>query len=199
MNDYSLYIVKGHDEELYLILLCNSHTSGQSKAVLSEKIKLRSIFYISKNDTISVNYVSFAKIESFELEFKDEEQSELFYNLLSQKLNQNHEAMSDRYIAVLVNPISGKKRSVSYYNKILKPMLDIAKVKHDRFLTTSETFLEEWVNKINITDMPYTDFVIIGGDGLLFQLLNALKKHPNGSELLKFPIGIVPGGTQNAT
>lgn len=47
--------------------------------------------------------------------------------------------------------------------------------------------------------MPYTEFVIIGGDGLLSQYLNAVAKHPEKDALFKVPIGIVPGGSHNAT
>lgn len=78
-------------------------------------------------------------------------------------------------------------------------MLDIAKVNHERFTTESETYMDEWVAQLDLKKMLFTEFVVIGGDGMLFQLVNAFKKHPDSKLLLKFPIGIVPGGSANAT
>ena len=46
--------------------------------------------------------------------------------------------------------------------------------------------------------MPYTEFVIIGGDGLFNQLINAFHNHLDSDTLMKMPIGIIPGGSTNA-
>lgn len=47
-------------------------------------------------------------------------------------------------------------------------------------------------------ECEYTDVVIIGGDGLLSQYLNACYKHHYFKTLIKIPIAILPGGCANA-
>ena len=44
----------------------------------------------------------------------------------------------------------------------------------------------------------FTDIIIIGGDGLFNQYINAWYKHPHYESLIKIPIGILPGGSANA-
>ena len=77
-------------------------------------------------------------------------------------------------------------------------MLQIAEIEHEMILTTSETFVEEWVNNLDVDTTPYTDFILIGGDGLFSQMINAIFKHPQKDKLLKMPIGVMPCGSQNA-
>jgi diacylglycerol kinase family enzyme len=78
-------------------------------------------------------------------------------------------------------------------------MLEKASVKYKEFVTDSPTFIDEWVTKLNFQEMPYTEFVIIGGDGLLSQYLNAVGNHKEKDAIFKMPIGVVPGGSHNAT
>ncbi len=40
---------------------------------------------------------------------------------------------------------------------------------------------------------------MIGGDGILNQFMNAVAKREDKDEILKIPIGIIPGGSTNAT
>ena len=48
-------------------------------------------------------------------------------------------------------------------------------------------------------ETPYTDFVMIGGDGILNQFMNAVVKREDYKDIFKIPIGIVPGGSANST
>ena len=64
--------------------------------------------------------------------------------------------------------------------------------------TTSPTFVDEWVADFDADSCPYTDIVLVGGDGIFSQYINAVHKHPAERQLLKIPIGILPGGSQNA-
>lgn len=105
----------------------------------------------------------------------------------------------NRHLAILVNPISGKGRARSYFDNILRPMLDIASLKYTKFETQSSTYVSEWISELNFNEMEFTEFVMIGGDGLLSQFLNSVSQHPDKDLLFKLPIGIVPGGSTNAT
>lgn len=54
--------------------------------------------------------------------------------------------------------------------------------------------MNDWIK--NLDNESYTDFVLIGGDGLFNQFINACNTH--NQSLLWLPIGILPGGSQNA-
>jgi len=72
-------------------------------------------------------------------------------------------------------------------------------IKFEKLVSTSATFLEEFFKDIWVESMPYTDFVIIGGDGFGHQLENAIYIHPERDWLLDIPIGYLPGGSWNGT
>lgn len=105
----------------------------------------------------------------------------------------------ERNIAVFINPISGKGKSIKYFNSLLKPMLESAKIKFTGFETTSPTFMDEWVQQFNLKTSKFTEFIMIGGDGLLSQFMNAVGDHPDKDSIFKMPVGIMPGGSTNAT
>ena len=99
--------------------------------------------------------------------------------------------IQNRHVAVIINPISGRKQSLSLFNKYLKPALDITQVSYEVFTTESETWVEEWIRSEDSNQ--FTEAVLIGGDGLFSQFINAA--YSNRSEWIKKPIGILPGGT----
>ena len=103
-----------------------------------------------------------------------------------------------RKLAVLVNPVSGKKRARSYFRDYLSPMLEISGLKYTKFETESETYVEDWVNSFKPGEFPFTDIICVGGDGLFSQLLNSFGNHPDRPELFKKSIGMLPCGSQNA-
>lgn len=56
------------------------------------------------------------------------------------------------------------KKSRSLFTEYLEPALTIAQIAYDKFETQSETWVSEWVKQLDSD--TYTDFVLIGGDGL---------------------------------
>jgi len=101
-----------------------------------------------------------------------------------------------RHIAVLLNPIGGKKIAKKLFRKCLKPMLKRVGIKFDYFETDSAEYIDHWVQKTDIR--KYSEVVCVGGDGLVNQYLNAIYLQPSNLDLLKIPIGIIPAGSQNA-
>lgn len=57
--------------------------------------------------------------------------------------------------------------------------------------------MADFVENIDLEKTPYTDFVVMGGDGTIFQLINAYFNHPQKESLIKKPIGLFPGGSAN--
>ncbi|CAI2359746.1 unnamed protein product [Moneuplotes crassus] len=127
------------------------------------------------------------------LYFEDREEFEETEELFKSVNN-----VKGRKIAVLVNPVSGKRLARKYFREILSPILNISGITYDNFMTDSSTYVEEWVNLYEKDSFPYTDIICIGGDGLFSQLVNALGKSPKSKELLKIPIGLLPCGSANA-
>ena len=103
-----------------------------------------------------------------------------------------------RNILVFINPISGQKNSKRLFKSVLEPMLDFSSIDYEFYETESAQFIQEFFQYVDVVTMPYTDFVVIGGDGVFTQLLNTIMTHKHKNRLIKVPIGIMPGGSQNA-
>lgn len=67
--------------------------------------------------------------------------------------------VKDRCLAVLLNPISGKRRARSYFRDIVSPMLEISGLQYELFETTSPTFVSDWMASYKYDDFNYTDIV----------------------------------------
>lgn len=64
--------------------------------------------------------------------------------------------------------------------------------------TKSATYINDFIAKLDVSQTEYTEFVVVGGDGVFAQLINAITEHPHADALLKLPIGFIPGGSTNA-
>lgn len=113
-------------------------------------------------------------------------------------INMTHRGGKKRNLCVLVNPISGRRLSREYFRDILTPMLEFNGIGYEMFETDSEVFIERFLEKLDAKHMYYTDFIVIGGDGIFNQLINSITKHPDKDVLLNIPIGFMPGGSSNA-
>ena len=58
------------------------------------------------------------------------------------------------------------------FTKYLKPAFDSVNIQYTEFITESPTYVQEWVSSDLVND--FTDFVLIGGDGLFSQFVNAI-------------------------
>ena len=76
-------------------------------------------------------------------------------------------------------------------------MLNLAGIPYESFETDSANYVEDWVSQ-HEKFFNFTDIVVVGGDGLFGQLINALANSSLKEELIKIPIGLLPGGSQNA-
>lgn len=108
--------------------------------------------------------------------------------------NQN----SRKPILVLINPCSGRGRSLSIYKKFLVPIFSQHGVKHEVFITQSDLRLPEYLKGLEkSTLMRYESIVLVSGDGLLHEAINALISHPEKPTLKDIPLGLVPAGSGN--
>ena len=149
-----------------------------------------------KNNKIDFKYYDGKKIESSSFHFMNIDEHIEAYRLLN-NFNLKKRDSKERYIAVFVNPISGQRKALEYYNSILKPMLDFAGIKHDMFVTDSSHFISDFIQNLDPDQMTYTDFVVISGDGIFNQVYNAFSIHQKRDKLMNIPIGFLPGGSAN--
>lgn len=129
--------------------------------------------------------------------FKLEEEFKLAQEKLK-GINLTHRDGIIRNLWVFVNPISGRRLARHYYQNILLPALTFTGLKHEMFETDSEEYVERFIEKLDPETASFTDFIVIGGDGLFNQLINAIMKHPQKDLLRNIPIGIIPGGSSNS-
>lgn len=102
-----------------------------------------------------------------------------------------------RHIALLVNPISGKRKAIKYVENNAVPFFELVGLKHTVVWTESTQFIYDWVNSFaRFEDIPYTDIVLCSGDGTMNHLINAIYNHPQRQWIIEnIPIGLIPGGS----
>ena len=84
-----------------------------------------------------------------------------------------------RHIALLVNPISGKRKALKYVENHAVPFFDAVGLKYTIIKTESTQSIYDWLNGFtSYDDIPYTDFVLCSGDGTFHHLINAIYQHP---------------------
>lgn len=101
-------------------------------------------------------------------------------------------------ILVLVNPHSGQGESLNVYNKRIIPFLDSHNIKHDVFITESDSRVNNYLHQIDISVLArFRSILVVSGDGLLYETVNALMNRPDWRKAMQIPIGIVPTGSGN--
>ena len=101
-----------------------------------------------------------------------------------------------RRIAVLVNPVGGRKRGRRYWALLIEPILRYSQCEYQLFETNSAEFVERFSRELNVEE--FTDVVCVGGDGLIHQVINGFAQRPDAERALSLRFGVVPAGTQNA-
>ena len=64
--------------------------------------------------------------------------------------------------------------------------------------TQSSTYIDEFISDLDLKKYPFNEFVVIGGDGVYSQLINSIMKLPEAQQIIKFPVGLMPGGSTNS-
>ncbi len=96
-----------------------------------------------------------------------------------------------QYLSVL-NPQAGNKRANKIKHKIYK-LLEENSLSFDPFYSQYPHHLQKIFSEKNPDD--YKGIIVIGGDGTLFDIVNAQMQLPEEKRL---PIGILPAGTGNS-
>ena len=101
-----------------------------------------------------------------------------------------------RRIYILINPNSGGKTAFHTFQEHCKPILDFAHISYKVQLSKHCGHITELMKSVNLDD--FDEFIAVGGDGTLFELLQGLLNRPDWEKVsLEKCIGVIPCGSGN--
>ncbi|KAK5642278.1 hypothetical protein RI129_008445 [Pyrocoelia pectoralis] len=105
-------------------------------------------------------------------------------------------AKENRRLLVLLNPKSGSGKGRILFQKKIVPVLQEAEIPFDLHITQYANFAREFVRNCHL--YQWTSLIVVGGDGLLFEVINGIFERLDWAEVIKhISFGIIPGGTGN--
>ncbi|KAJ1660906.1 Sphingosine kinase 1 [Dispira simplex] len=105
------------------------------------------------------------------------------------------DTLSTQRFCILANPHGGTQKAPILFERVVKPMCALARVKVEFYETTHADFAYDFGQTIHA--QRYTTIATLSGDGLLHQLINGIMSRMDWQEAIKVPLGILPGGTCN--
>mmetsp|Transcript_22634 Transcript_22634/g.56991 ORF Transcript_22634/g.56991 Transcript_22634/m.56991 type:complete len:615 (+) Transcript_22634:374-2218(+) len=109
-----------------------------------------------------------------------------------------------RRVQVYVNPFGGHRRAEQVWSKTCVPIFESASVKFQATVTSAAGHAQEEVQAMTLEEMQALDgLVVVGGDGLFGEVLNALltvrsKGGPRGAAAARLRLGHIPAGSTDA-
>ncbi|KAG1669286.1 Sphingosine kinase 2 [Nymphon striatum] len=100
-----------------------------------------------------------------------------------------------RKLLILVNPNSGPKKAKEIFNGRVKPILSESGINYDLIITERANHARDLVKSYDLHQ--WDGIVIVSGDGLIYEVYNGIMERPDWREILRIPLGIVPGGSGN--
>ncbi|XP_045464751.1 sphingosine kinase 2-like [Harmonia axyridis] len=108
----------------------------------------------------------------------------------------SHKFKENKRLLVLCNPKSGAGRGKSIFQQKIAPILQEAEIPYDLHITKYANFAREFVRTSNL--YQWSGIIVVGGDGVVFEVINGLFERWDWSENVKaIPVGVVPGGSGN--
>ncbi|ETV88876.1 hypothetical protein, variant [Aphanomyces astaci] len=96
---------------------------------------------------------------------------------------------------VLINPVGGTGHAQRTYDHKVHAVFEAANIVVTKVLTKHEAHATDIVESLDLTE--YAFVVCVGGDGLVSEVVQGLMKRPDWVQAIRFPIGIIPGGSGN--
>eukprot|EP01080_Neovahlkampfia_damariscottae_P001426 gene1426-12045_t len=103
--------------------------------------------------------------------------------------------ISKRRILFFLNPVAGVKKAEENFFKISKPILDVAHISYETYVSKSKGDITNYVKKVDMSE--FDEFCAVGGDGTLFEIIQGLMTRKNWESSVKKPLSIIPSGTGN--
>ena len=94
---------------------------------------------------------------------------------------------------IIINPNSGKKKSIGVFEKVLIPILNKNNHTYTYQLTTHRNHAKEIILKLNLSNIDA--ILVLGGDGTMHEVVNGIL---NRDDDKKIPLGNIPTGSGNS-
>lgn len=103
---------------------------------------------------------------------------------------------NDKKVLILLNPKSGSGKGRELFQTKVAPILQEAEVPYDLHVTKYAQYAREFVRTRNVYN--WRAIVAVGGDGVLFEVLNGLFERLDWQQALaEIPLAIMPCGSGN--
>jgi len=166
------------DSGAYLILNAYPKTNNQNKR---RKVSIELKFSLYKNLEDNFNYV-------YNWNLKIDE-------LIKQSNELHGEQSSNKPYLVIINPKSGSGQAPKIFLQNVIKIWTEAKLYNKIIVTESENFAYEYVKTLKLDD--YRGIVVVSGDGVVHQVLNALISRKDWKTAVKIPVSQIPAGSAN--
>ena len=94
---------------------------------------------------------------------------------------------------IIINPNSGKRKSISVFKKYLKPSLELNFFRYRTKTTTHSGHAKQIIESIDL--LNFNAILVLGGDGTMHEVINGLLKR---KDKINLPIGNIPTGSGNS-
>eukprot|EP00947_MAST-08B_sp_MAST-8B-sp1_P005332 g5332.t1 len=109
---------------------------------------------------------------------------------------QNDKIGRRRFLAV-VNPVGGTGHAVPRFREQVRPMWEQAGIEVTEFVTQHADHATEHMIALGDDLYKYDAIVALGGDGLLYEVVQGLCQRPDPAKAIKVNLGVVPCGSGN--
>lgn len=98
-------------------------------------------------------------------------------------------------VLVIINPMSGKRKSQKLFETVVKPILDIGGTRYTLMTTESAEHAPELMETGDLSQ--YSMIATIGGDGIMHDILNGLLQRSDWPKYKSLPLAVIPAGSGN--
>ena len=103
-----------------------------------------------------------------------------------------------REVLVFVNPVSGSGAALRTWHETVAPFLASADITPRLVATTHAGHARATITEMNSSSLlQLWAVVVVGGDGLLYEVVQGLANHADQSLLKRVSLACVPGGSGN--
>ncbi|XP_042899282.1 sphingosine kinase 1 isoform X2 [Parasteatoda tepidariorum] len=96
---------------------------------------------------------------------------------------------------ILINPKSGCGKAHQIFKQWVVPVFQESDTEFELLITDRANCARDFVKKADLSQ--WDGIVVVSGDGLLFEVYNGLMARSDWKEVIKIPVGVVPGGSGN--
>lgn len=102
-----------------------------------------------------------------------------------------------KHYLVFINPVGGKRIAMKLWRQKIETFLQQSHSTYQLIVTQYANHAKEYVlSHTNL--LQYYAIMVIGGDGLIFEIVNGIAERSDGEMILsKLPIAAIPGGSGN--